>query len=154
MLLIRIGVFEEQAVGCPKDNLYVKNKAPVLDIKHVQAVPGMKIVEVQYLSPVAFRLGQTSHARLHGVTVHISGDLFAKNFVHWYRMGSGTHYRHFSAEHIDQLREFIQAASSQKRAQTSNPVIVPFRLFYVGFFIDHHRPEFIAIERPVVLAMS
>src|SRR6187402_2361295 len=72
------------------------------------------------------------------------------------RMRSRTHYGHVAAQHIEELRQLIQARAPKKRADSRDAWIATCGLLYNTFFLHMltHGAELVDVEDLTISALA
>ena len=94
----------ETAEQRQRENFYVAPERPVLDIIEIIL---NAMIQRRVAAP-AVDLRQASHAGLDLMAQHIFRDRFAKLFDQRRPLRPRPDEAHFTAQHVDQLRQFIQ----------------------------------------------
>jgi hypothetical protein len=121
-----------------KEDAYIEHEGPVIDIPDIQ--PEF-IVPTQGVPPIHLR--PAGHPWQHMVPSSLFGSV-AIQVLH--QEWTGTNQAHLSFQHIEELREFIEARGAQEPPQSGDALSVREKvaLLVAGLF---HRPEFIQLER-------
>src|SRR5690242_5851806 len=106
------------------ENPQVEPEAPVLDVPKVTIDPLFHQLELGGLSAEAVDLRPTGQARLHMLTKGVVGDEFGVPVVMGNGMRPRTDQRHVSSQHIDELRQLVDARGAQDATDASDAGIV------------------------------
>src|SRR6266446_3775860 len=96
---------------------YVEGQSPVLDIGEIEMH-----VEIERWTVARGDLPESGHPRLH-VQAPVVVEFVAADFVH--RVRPRPHQAHLPAQHIPELREFVEAVAADESAETGDPGVIP-----------------------------
>jgi len=89
-------------------------------------------------------LRPTGNSGAHFVPHHVAANLPPVEFVVNDSMGSGAHQTHGTAQHIEQLRQFVPGRTPQPLANAGDPLVIRARLNHlVAVLADGHRTELV-----------
>src|SRR5437762_8010832 len=121
----------------------VEPDRPVLDVIQVVLY---SLTEVAVASQIV-DLRPAGDAGFHEMFLHVPGKAIAKLGDKIRSLGPRTHQRHIAAEHVQELRQFVQAETSQQRAERPRALLGAPRPHRTALALDadRHRSTF---ERP------
>ena len=122
----------------------------MLDVPDVAADAALHLVEGLGLAAVAGDLAPAGDAWLDVVADHVFVDqvgVFLRVLEH---VGAGSHDAHLPEQHVDELRELVDAGLAQYLAPLGHAGVVPRGLQAVGLGVDLHAAELQAGELPAV----
>ncbi len=128
-------------------------RTPVLHIPEVEFDPTLDFLHRVGLSARPIDLGPTGHSRLHVMTEGIMAHAFGEDLVMRHGVRAGAHDRHFPAQYVQQLRQFVDAGLSQHSADARHAFVALGRLAdLIAVLGDRHGAKFENLERPAVEA--
>src|SRR5690606_35231497 len=114
----------QHCLDCPPDDDEVDPERKVLDVVEVKVQFICNILHVRDMALVYLR--PTAYAWTDNVTVGIEGDLPLVPLREHECLRAGANPGHFSFEHIDQLRQLVEATLAQEATDAGDtPVVVP-----------------------------
>lgn len=122
----------------------------MLDVPDVAANAALHLVEGLGLTAVAGDLAPAGDAWLDVVADHVFVDQVGVLLGVLEHVGAGTHDAHLPEQHVDELRELVDAGLAQYLAPLGHAGVVPRGLQTVGLGVDLHATELQAGELPAV----
>src|SRR6187401_2729425 len=99
--------------NCKRHDAQVKPDGPILDIVKVKLDSGRQVgIAAQIVD-----LCPSGDSGLHQVSLHVAGNLGAEDLHQLRPLRTWANDGHLASQHIDELREFVQARSAQKGAE-------------------------------------
>src|SRR5439155_15275195 len=127
-----LGARSEQNNGNrPAENLQVKPQRPVVDVFQIQPHP---ICEIMHIVAAA-DLPETSQPRLDAQAPTMRQVVESSDFID--RQRPRAHQAHFAADHIHQLRKFVDAVFADKPADGRDARIVAQLEHRRGHLVEH-----------------
>jgi hypothetical protein len=129
-----------------EQDVEIGNHRPLGDVVHVVFDAVDKVVLDIHGAAVAVHLGPTGDAGLHAMAAGIMRhDLMAQllSRPHGDRVRTGADHGHLTTDHIQELRQLIQAGLAQELSDTGDAGIVAARLLSAPIVepVDTHRAE-------------
>ena len=122
----------------------------MLDVPDVAADAALHLVEGLGLAAVAGDLAPAGDAGLDVVADHVFVDQVGVFLGVLEHVGAGAHDAHLPEQHVDELRELVDAGLAQYLAPLGHAGVVPRGLQAVGLGVDPHAAELQAGELPAV----
>lgn len=126
----------------------------MLDVPYVAADAALHLVEGLGLAAVAGDLAPAGDAGLDVVADHVFVDQVGVFLGVLEHVGAGSHDAHLPEQHVDELRELVDAGLAQYLAPPGHAGVVPRGLQAVGLGVDLHAAELQAGELPAVDACA
>src|SRR5258708_6326553 len=95
--------------GCLQHDSQIQQQAPIVYIPKIVIYPTLHLFDGTGFTSMAVDLCPSRQARLDVMAERVLGDQFFVFGVVRHGMGARTDERHFSAKHIEELRQFVDA---------------------------------------------
>ncbi|KAG0773304.1 hypothetical protein G6F22_014986 [Rhizopus arrhizus] len=139
--------------GRAGDDQQVHPERPVLDVVDVVLDAVAHLAQRVRLPPEPVDLGPARNARLDPVAHHVALHQVLVHFVVLQRVRAGPDDGHVAHQHVQELRQLIQAGAPQEAADAGNAGIVAGRLRDRAMFLMHgHGAELVDVEHLAVHA--
>ena len=129
-----------------EDNLDVEEKRPVFNVPYIMLHAAFHLPEFLGLSPVAAHLRPSGYAGFDEVADHVLVDESAIILGVFEHVGARADDGHVAFEHVDELRELVEARAAHEVAEACLARIILGGLQGVGLSVDLHGAEFPAEE--------
>src|ERR1700712_4004989 len=121
-----------------KDNFHIKSERPVTQVVQIVCDASLHFLDAISLAAKSVDLGPAGNARLDPVTMDVTRyDLLIK-IVMLKGMRTRSHYRHVAAQHVEELRQLVEARAAQESANTCNVWIVARGLLQLPRLLHMH----------------
>ena len=137
-----------------KDDADVEQQRPVLQIPDVAPHAALHLAQFVGFAAVARHLGPACDAGFYPVAHHVLADEFRILLRVLKHVRPRADDGHFALEHVDELRQLVDARLAQEVAEPGFAGVVLGRLEPVGVGIDPHRAELDALEYLAVFAVA
>src|SRR5262249_52898812 len=139
-----ISLLAQNFKACPEQNRQVKSERPVINIPKICAHALRHLMHGSGFPSQAVNLGPACHARLHGKPVLVTGDQGAVFHIVGDRMRTRADQGHVALQHIQKLRQLVDARPAQEFTDTRYAQVAASCLNDVRSILEHrHRPEFV-----------
>src|SRR5690606_4366793 len=135
-------------------NPQVQPDGPAIDVGQIGGDAALHLVQGLRLAPQAGNLGQPGDARGDAVPDHVSLDALAVVEVVQHRVGARPHQGHVAAQHIEQLRQFVQRAAPQQPPDRRDSGIVTGGLAQRVARVMVHGAELPELDDPASSAVA
>src|SRR6266702_8498702 len=138
------------------NDLDVEPEAPVLHVVQIELDAAHHLFDAVGFAAIAVDLRPPGDARLDPVAVHVALHQILVDVVVFERMRTRTHHRHLAAQHVDELRQLVEAGAPQERADRGDARVAARGLGdLAGLFLVHpHRTELVDLELIAVDALT
>src|SRR5882762_10754153 len=136
---MRVAVDAEAVPEGLDQDLQVEAQAPALDVVEVALDPLLD----RGVAPPSVDLGPAGDSRLHLVAEHVARHPPPEFLDEARALRTRPHETHLAAKHVEELRQFVEARSPEKRPEAGAAWIVRTSPHRTGFSlgVDAHSPE-------------
>src|SRR5690606_12143561 len=137
------------------DNPAIEEDRPVVDVVQVVLRTAVDLLEGRGFAAEAVHLGPTGDTGLDALAVGVLGELMAELVIVHQRMRAGTDEAHFTAQHVDQLRQLVDGGAPGKGSDSGDAGVAGADLRHLAAGLgDRHRAEFPDVEGLAVEAAT
>src|SRR5262249_45276653 len=130
-----------------KDDLEVQQHTPIVNIPDIMVDAFLHALQCWSLASATFDLGPAGDARLHVVAKSVTADQLLIIIIVGRGMRPGPHNRHLTLQHVEKLRQFVNARLSEPCADIRYSRIASYRLLYRRAVIESgHSTKFEDLE--------
>src|SRR5947209_13947444 len=133
----------------------IEKQRPIVNIEEVVFDPHADLGIVRNATAKAVDLGPAGDARLHIVAPRVKRDRLLEELIVRKRMRTRADQAHLTAEHVQELRQFIDIVPAHPSADAGNPRVILARVRDLAIVVERrHRAEFHDPERRLVEART